>query len=113
MEFQNENPKGCSEESIRPPATSDSSPASKLTFIHNGKIAVKFEGICLRQNITTFTHRNVVNLFIVNELGTWSRDLSNDFTLGGCMCGAIKLNKNVDPDKYGYGGYGIGFDAWS
>ena len=29
------------------------------------------------------------------------------------MCGAIKLNKNVDPDKYGYGGYGIGFDARS
>ena len=54
-----------------------------------------------------------MNLFIVNELGTWSRDLSNDFTLGGCMCGAIKLNKNVDPDKYGYGGYGIGFGARS
>ena len=23
----------------------------------------------------------------------------------------MKLTKNVDPDKYGYSGYGIGFDA--
>ena len=25
----------------------------------------------------------------------------------------MKLNKNVDPDKYGYNGYGTGFDAHS
>ena len=24
-----------------------------------------------------------------------------------------KVTKNVDPDKYGYSGYGIGFDACS
>ena len=26
------------------------------------------------------------------------------------MFGAVKLTKNVDIDKYGYSGYGIGFD---
>ena len=31
----------------------------------------------------------------------------------GLIFGSIKLNKNVDPDKYGYSGYGIGFDARS
>ena len=82
-----------SEESIRPPATSDSSLASKLTFIHNIKIALKFEGICFRQIITTFRHRIIVDLCIVNESDTWSRDLNNDFTLDGGLCEAIKLNK--------------------
>ena len=27
------------------------------------------------------------------------------------LFGTIKLTKNDDPDKYGYSGYGIGFDA--
>ena len=115
MGFQHENPKGCQKKAlgIRPPATSDSSLASKLTFIHNVKIALKFEGICFRQIITTFRHRNIVDLCTVNELDTWSRDLNNDLTLDGGLCEAVKLNKNVDPDKYGYGGYGIGFRARS
>ena len=26
------------------------------------------------------------------------------------FCGAVSLTKNVDPDKYKYSGYGIGFD---
>ena len=29
------------------------------------------------------------------------------------MFGAAKLTKNADLDKYGYSGYGIGFDAGS
>ena len=36
-----------------------------------------------------------------------------DFTLGDYLFGAVKLTKNGDPDKYGYIGYGIGFDAHS
>ena len=47
------------------------------------------------------------------QLDTWSGDLNTDFTLGDCMFGAVKLTKNADPDKYGYSGYGIGFDASS
>ena len=33
------------------------------------------------------------------------------FTLGGGLFGGIKLTKNVDPDKYSYSDYGIGFDT--
>ena len=29
------------------------------------------------------------------------------------LFGAVKLAKNVDPDKYSYSGYGIGFDSSS
>ena len=29
------------------------------------------------------------------------------------MLGSVKLTKNADPNKYKYGGYGIGFDSRS
>ena len=43
----------------------------------------------------------------------WSRDLNMDLTLSNCLFAAVKLTKNADSDKYGYSGYGIGFDASS
>ena len=33
------------------------------------------------------------------------------FTLGDCLFEAVDLTTNVVPDKYGYSGYGIVFDA--
>ena len=53
------------------------------------------------------------SLFIVYELDIWSRDLSPEFTLVDCLFGAVKLIKNAQFNKYGYSGYGIGFDARS
>ena len=32
---------------------------------------------------------------------------------GLCFCGAVKLTKNFDPNKFGYSVYRIGFDAHS
>ena len=40
----------------------------------------------------------------------YAQDLNTKFKLGDCLCGAAKLNKNADPDKYGYCGYGTGFE---
>ena len=34
----------------------------------------------------------------------------NDPTLKNCLFGAVTLIENADIDKYGYSGYGIGFD---
>ena len=34
----------------------------------------------------------------------------NDRTLKNCLFGAVTLTKNADIDRYGYSGYGIGFD---
>ena len=42
-----------------------------------------------------------------------SLNLHTDFILKECLFGAVKLTKNVDPDKYCYSGYGIGFDSQS
>ena len=55
----------------------------------------------------------MVNLFTVYELDTWSQDLATDFTLTDCLLRSVKLNKNVDPDKYKCSSYNIGFDSCS
>ena len=53
-----------------------------------------------------------MNLFIVCDSDTWSKDLNVDFTLKSCcLFGAVKLTKNADPDKFSYSGYSIGSDS--
>ena len=52
----------------------------------------------------------MVNLFIVYELDTWSRDLNTESTLKDCLFRAVKLTKNADTDRCKYSSYGIGFD---
>ena len=81
-----------------------------LIFSANLNVSLHFNGICLKQKIISFLHKNVVNLYISYKLDTWLKDLNTYFTLGNCLFGAIKLMKNDDPDKYEYSGYGIEFD---
>ena len=50
-----------------------------------------------------------VNIYIIYEYGA-SSSLNNDPTLKHCLFGAATVTKNADIDKYGYSGYGIGFD---
>ena len=54
----------------------------------------------MRDSISV-THRNIVNVFIVYEIDTWSRDLNIDFIKSDCLFEAVKLTMNADPDKYG------------
>ena len=51
-------------------------------------------------------------MYIFHELGG-SSSHSNDPTLKNCLFGAVTLTKNIDIDKYGYSGYGIGLDRRS
>ena len=76
------------------------------------KIGVKFTGSCLKQPKISYTHGAIENIYIVYELGT-SGSNDNDPTLKNCLFGAVTLTKNADIDKYGYSGYGIGFDRRS
>ena len=97
---------GLSNENIDSPTTSLS---PSINYVGN-KIRVKFTGSCLKQsNKLTYTHGKVVNIYIVYELGA-SSSHNNDPTLKNCLFGAVTLTKNADIDKYGYSGYGIGFD---
>ena len=87
---------------------------SKLIWIHNSRIRLKFKGSCLKQeDAAPFTPSNVADLFIVYELDRWSRDTNTGSTLKECLRGAVKLTKNADPDKYKYSGYSIRFNSRS
>ena len=76
------------------------------------KTRVKFNGSCLQQHKLLYTHGAIVNIYIVYELSA-SSSHSDDPTLENCLFGAATLTKNADIDKYGYSGYGIGFDRRS
>ena len=100
--------KGLSNESIKPPTSSDNSLNPRLSY-SGTKIRVQFTGSCLKQPKLTFAHQNVVNIYLVYELGASSSHIS-DPTIKNCLFGAVTLTKNADIEKYGYSGYGIGFD---
>ena len=100
--------KGLSAESIKPPTTSDNSLIPELSYI-DYKIRVKFTGSCLKQPKITYNHGKVVNIYIFYELRASSSHF-DDPTLKNSLLGAVTLTKNADIDKYGYSGYGIGFD---
>ena len=100
--------KGLSAESIKAPTTSDNSLTPALSY-YGTKTRVKFTGRCLKQSKVSYTHRKVVSIYIVNKLGA-SSSHNNDPTLKKYLFGAVTLTKNVDVDKYGYSGYGTGFD---
>ena len=73
----------------------------------------KFNGNCLRLDNVFLLHKNIVHLYITYKLDIWSGNLNTDFLISNYVCGAVKLTKNSDPDKYGYGGYGTGFNTRS
>ena len=104
--------KGLSDETIKPPTTSDNSLTTTLNYYYPSKIRVKFAGSCLKQDKITFYHKKVVNIYIVYELGA-SSSSDSDPTLKNCLFGAVTLTKNTDIEKYGYSGYAIGFDRRS
>ena len=103
--------KGLSEETIKPPATSDNSLTPLLSYC-DPKTRVKFTGSCLKQPKISYTHGTILNIYTVYELGA-SSSHKNDPTLESCLFGAVTLTKNADIDKYEYRGYGIGFDKGS
>ena len=98
--------KGLSNENIDPPNTN----FSLLSDYVVNKIRVIFTGSCLKQsNKVSYTHKKVVNIYIVYELGA-STSHMNDPSLKKCLFVAVTLTKNADIDKYGYSRNGIGFD---
>ena len=88
-----------SAESIKPPTTSDNSLTPEFNYYNDFKVRVKFTGSCLKQPKFTCTHKTIVNIYIVYELGA-SSSHNNDPTLKTCLFGAVTLTKNTDIDKY-------------
>ena len=80
-----------SDESIKAPTTSNKVLNPSLDFVGN-KIRVKFRGDCLKQEIITFNHRKIVNIYTVYETER-SVNISSYPTLEKCLFGAVKINK--------------------
>ena len=76
------------------------------------KTRVKFNGSCLQQPKLSYTHGTIANVYIIYELHATDSHI-DDPMLKNSLFGAITLTKNADIDKYGYSGYGIGFDRKS
>ena len=53
----------------------------------------------------------IVNIYIVSELYTWSKDPTNNFKFKNCLFGATTIAKNSNKEKHVYSGYGIIFDS--
>ena len=63
--------KGLSNESIRPPTTTNNNLTPELNY-YGTKTKIKFTGSCLKQSSHIFTHKKVVNIYIVYELAASS-----------------------------------------
>ena len=101
--------KGLSNESIKPPSASNNFLIPTLNYL-GPKSRLKFSGSCLKQDKITYIHGKIVNIYIVYEINKKDNTTSIDSTLENCLFGAVTLTKKVDIDRYGYCGYGIGFD---
>ena len=76
------------------------------------KIRIKFIGSFLNRFPPTILHGDVVNIYTVYEI-TGDYNNINYSTLENCLFESVKLTKNAGIDKYGYFGYGNGFDRQS
>ena len=86
--------KGLTNKSIKAPTTSDNSLTPELNY-YGTKIRIKFTRSCLKQPDHIFTHKKVVNIYIVYELAA-SSSHNSDPTLKNCLFGAVTLTKNAD-----------------
>ena len=103
--------KGLSNESIKRPTTTNNSLTPELNY-YGTRTKIKFTKSCLKQPSHIFTHKKIVNIYIVYELAA-SSSHNSDPTIKNCLFGAVTLTKNADIEKYKYSGYGIGFDRRS
>ena len=81
--------KGLSDETIKPPATSDNSLNPKVSY-YGTKARLEFRGSCLKQDKSTFNHGKIVNIYIVYELD--KTYVKTNPTLVNCLYGEVSNN---------------------
>ena len=99
--------KGLSDETMKPPATSDNSLNPKVSY-YGAKARLEFRGSSLKQDKSIFNHGKIINIYTAHELD--KTYVKTHPTLVNCLFGAVSITKNADIDKNKYSGYGIGFD---
>ena len=85
--------KGSSSETIVTTIMADNSHSPTIKWYRNVNFCFVFKRSCLKQEKTTFTPIDIINLFIVYELERWSQDLSADFSLKDWLFRDVKLWK--------------------
>ena len=100
--------KGLSDERINYIIASNYIITPSLKYL-GAKIRVKFNGSCLRQDKTTYTHGKIINIYIVYEISK-NYNVSSYPGSENCLFGAVSLTKNADINLYKYLGYGVGLD---
>ena len=86
-----------SDKSTKPPAISNNSIDLALNYV-NTKLQVKFDGSCLKQGRVTFTHKKVINIYIIYEISLWSYTQNANFTFRNYLFGDIELTIKADSD---------------
>ena len=61
----------------------------------------RFEGSCLAQTKVTYTHKNVINIYIVYEIGAITRNPYDPKLVSG-LFGAVTLIKTSGINKFGW-----------
>ena len=64
----------------------------------------------MKQNKLGYSHREIVNPYIVYELKNRRVD-NSDFAVQNGLFGAVKITRNTNTLHYKYEGYGICFDG--
>ena len=94
------NSKGFSDESLKPPTTSNKMLNPSVDFFGT-KARVKFNGDYLKQEKIALNHRKIVNIYVVYEIER-TVNISIYPTLESRLFGAVKLTKHVDVNLYKY-----------
>ena len=85
--------KGLSDESIKPPTTTNSRLTPELNY-YGTKTKIKFTGSCLKQSSYILTHEKVVNIYIVYERIVQER-------ISQCaVCNVYKFFSKHSPDYF-------------
>ena len=90
--------KGLPDEKFNSIKTPNHSITPNLDY-YGTKTRVEFNGSCLKQDIATFNHKKVVNIYIVYEISK-SFNISDYPTLEHCLFRAVTLTKNAYINKY-------------
>ena len=98
--------KGLSNESIKPPESSNNNPAVAKNYIDS---KIKLNESCLQEDKITFKHKKVVNIYLFYEINLQKNIQSAVFALRNSLFGAVKLTNNTYTDEYKYSGFGIEF----
>ena len=76
-----ENLKVCQPKNVLPPTSTNNNLFPSIKWYENSNLCLIFKVNYLKQKNATFSPPNIINLFTVCELDTWSKDLNSDFTL--------------------------------